>query len=120
VSGAWTFTTHVESTSVNAFNGLRLGYDIQLTQTGDRVTGTGRKIAENGKGIRAQAQTPISLAGTITGDRLTLTFTEKGTERESQGKFVLLADQGTLRGRFSTTAAQSSGTVEAVRAAGTR
>ena len=120
MSGAWSFTTNVESTSLAAFTGLRLGYEIQLTQKGDHVSGIGRKIAENGKPIGSPAQTPITLDGTIKGDRLTLTFTEKGTQRDSQGKFVLLADEGTLRGRFSSTAAQSSGTVEAHRAAGAR
>jgi hypothetical protein len=113
-------STNVESTNLEAFSGLRLGYEIQLTQKGDHVSGTGRKITENGKAIGSPAQTPITLEGTIKGDRLTLTFTEKGTQRDSQGKFVLLADEGTLRGRFSSTAAQSSGTVEAHRAAGTR
>ena len=120
VAGAWNLTTNVESSAVEAFSGLQLGYAIQLTQQGDRVHGTGRKITENGTAIGSQAQTPITMDGTIKGDRLTLTFTEKGTQRESQGKFVLLADEGTLRGRFSSTAAQSSGTVEAHRAAGAR
>jgi cytoskeletal protein RodZ len=120
VSGAWNFTTNVESTSVEQFSGMRFGYEIELKQAGDQVSGTGRKISENGTSIGTQAQTPISLTGTISGDRLTLTFTEKGAQRDSQGKFVLLADEGTLRGRFSSTAAQSSGTVEAHRAAGAR
>jgi cytoskeletal protein RodZ len=120
VSGTWNLITHVESTSVAQVSDMRLGYQIELKQTGDQVSGTGRKITENGASIGSQAQTAISLTGTIAGDRLTLTFTENGAEGDSQGKFVLLADEGTLRGRFSTTAAQSSGTVEAHRAAGTR
>ena len=65
---------------------------------------------------RRRAQTPISVAGTIDGDRLTLTFTERGTRRPTQGKFVLLLDEsGAMRGRFSSNAARSSGTVEARR-----
>ncbi len=115
VSGAWTMATNVESSSLADFVGLRLGYEIQLDQAGDRITGEGRKVTEKGAAIGSQAQTPISLAGTIAGDRLTLTFTERGTERSTQGKFVLLVEDGTLRGRFSSTAAQSSGTVEAHR-----
>jgi hypothetical protein len=95
---------------------LQLGYDVQLQQTGNRVTGAGRKITENGDGIGSRAQTPISVAGTIDGDRLTLTFTERGRRRPTQGKFVLLLDEsGTMRGRFSSDAAKSSGTVEAHR-----
>jgi transcriptional regulator with XRE-family HTH domain len=115
VSGSWTMATNVESSRLADFVGLRLGYEIQLDQAGDRITGQGRKIIENGAAVNSQAQTPISLSGTIAGDRLTLTFTERGTERATQGKFVLLVEDGTLRGRFSSTAAQSSGTVEAHR-----
>jgi hypothetical protein len=106
----------VESSSYERFEGLKLGYDIQLEQTGNRVTGTGRKVTENGDGIGSRVQTPISVAGTISGDRLTLTFNERGARRPTEGKFVLLLDDsGTMRGRFSSNAAQSSGTVEAHR-----
>jgi cytoskeletal protein RodZ len=116
VSGAWTLATHVESSSYARFEGLHLGYEIQLAQDGERVTGAGRKVTQNGDGISSRAQTPISVDGTIAGDRLTLTFNERGTRRPTQGKFVLLVDDGgTLRGRFSSTAARSSGSVEAHR-----
>jgi hypothetical protein len=116
VSGAWTLATRVESSSLARFKGLQLGYQMELKQNGDRVTGVGRKIAENGSAIRSRAQTPMSVAGTIDGDRLTLNFTERGTRRPTRGKFVLLLDEaGTLRGRFTSTAARSSGTVEAQR-----
>ena len=116
VAGDWRLATRVESSNVPNFTGLNLGFDIQLNQAGNRITGTGRKVTENGAEIGAPAQTPISLAGTIAGDRLTLTFTESGAQRPTQGKFVLLVeDGGTLRGRFTSTAAQSSGTVVAHR-----
>jgi cytoskeletal protein RodZ len=116
VSGSWTLATHVESSSYQRFEDLRLGYDLQLEQAGNRVTGTGRKVTENGDGISSRVQTPISVAGTINGDRLTLTFNERGARRPTEGKFVLLLDEsGTMRGRFSSSAAQSSGTVEAHR-----
>jgi hypothetical protein len=95
---------------------LKLGYEIQLEQEGDRVKGRGRKVTENGAGIRAGAQTPLTVTGTIDGDRLTLNFVERGTRRPTQGKFVLFVDDsGTLRGRFSSSAARSSGRVEAHR-----
>ena len=116
LSGNWTLATRVESSSYPDFTDLNLGYEIQLEQAGNRVTGSGRKVTENGAAIRSEVQTPISLEGTIAGDRLTLTFTERGAQRHTQGKLVMLIDEsGTLRGRFSSTAAQSSGTVEAHR-----
>ncbi len=116
VSGSWSMATQVESTSYSPYTGLRLGYEMKLEQDGDRVTGVGRKVTENGSEIGERAQTPLTVSGTIAGDRLTLTFEERGTQRATQGKFVLLVDDaGTLRGRFSSNAAQSSGRVEAHR-----
>jgi hypothetical protein len=95
---------------------LRLGYDLTLEQDGDRVSGVGRKISENGAGIGRRAQTPLTVSGTIEGDRLKLDFVERGTRRATQGTFELLLDEsGVLRGSFSSTAARSSGAVEAHR-----
>jgi cytoskeletal protein RodZ len=116
VSGSWTLATRIESTSYARYQGLQLGYELQLEQVGDRVKGAGRKVVENGDGVGSRAQTPISVAGTIEGDRLTLTFNEIGARRPTQGKLVLMLDEAdTLRGRFSSTAAHSSGTAEAHR-----
>ncbi|MEO5740246.1 MAG: hypothetical protein ABIS29_06600, partial [Vicinamibacterales bacterium] len=118
VTGSWTLATHVETSSYSRFAGLKLGYEMQLEQEGDRVTGTGRKVMENGEGIVPRAQTPVTVSGKIDGDRLTLNFVERGVRRPTQGKFVLLVDDaGTLRGRFSSDAARSSGRVEAHRVA---
>ena len=118
VAGSWTLNTKVESSSYSRFAGLQLGYEVRLEQKGDRITGAGRKVAENGNPIRKRAQTPLSVNGTINGDRLTLNFVERGARRPSRGKFVLQLDDGeTLRGRFSSTAARSSGIVEAHRLA---
>ena len=116
VSGAWRLATHIESSSYARFEGLQLGYQMKLEQNGDRVTGEGRKVAENGGAIGPHAQTPVSVAGIIDGDRLTLDFIERGAQRPTQGKFDLLLDEpGKLRGRFTSTAARSSGTVVAQR-----
>ena len=116
VAGSWTLRTQVESSSYSRYEDLQLGYEIRLEQKGDRVTGSGRKITENGNDIDPSGQTPLSLSGTIAGDRLTLNFVERGDWRPTRGKFVLILDEaGKLRGRFSSTAAQSSGLVEADR-----
>ncbi len=117
MAGSWTLKTQVESSSYSRYEGLQLGYEIRLDQKGDRVTGSGKKITENGNDIDPSGQTPLSLSGTIAGDRLTLNFVERGARRATRGKFVLILDEaGRLRGRFSSTAAQSSGLVEADRA----
>ena len=118
VTGSWRLATQIESTSYAAYSGLRLGYEMQLEQEGNRITGTGRKISENGNGIGPRAQIPVKVSGIIEGDRLTLNFVEEGTRRQTQGKFVLIVDdEKTMSGRFSSDAARSSGRVEAHRVA---
>jgi hypothetical protein len=105
VSGEWRLDTHVE-TSDSSLERLNLRYEMTLKQDGDRVAGVGTKVDENEKGI-------VTLSGTIAGGRLMLNFVERGTQSETQGKFVLLLDEaGTLRGRLSSSAAQSSRHVE--------
>ncbi len=116
VAGSWMLSTQVESGSDASFTDLQLAFELQLQQQGDRVTGVGRNVAENGSAIGSGAQTPITIDGTIAGKRLTLNFVERSTARTTHGKFVLLLQEdGTMRGRFSSTAAQSPGLVEARR-----
>jgi hypothetical protein len=112
VSGEWRLDAQTE-TGDSSFEGLKLHYEMKLTQDRDRVAGVGTKVSENEKGTGPGAQTPVTMAGTIVGDRLTLNVVELGTQPETRGKIVLLVDQaGTLRGRFSSSAAPSSGQVE--------
>jgi hypothetical protein len=105
VSGEWRLDTQVE-TSDSSLERLNLYYDMTLKQDGDRVAGVGTKVDENEK-------VTVTLSGTIAGGRLTLNFVERGTQSETRGKFVLLLDEdGALRGRVSSSAAQSSRHVE--------
>ena len=116
LSGSWALATHVESSTLRSFEGLQLAYRIELQQSGDRIAGQGVKILENGRALGNSARTPIAVQGTLAGNRLTLTFTERGARRESAGKMILdVHEDGVLRGRFSSSAAGSSGTVEARR-----
>ena len=113
MSGVWTLDTRIESSSYRDFQGLQLGYRLEIEQDGSRVTGSGVKMIENGRSLGVAAQTPIVIQGTITGERLTLTFTERGLVRSSEGKMILdVNDDGVLRGRFSSSAARSAGIVE--------
>ena len=116
LSGDWTLNTVVESSSLSTYEGLRLGYRLQLEQRGNAVRGSGHKILENGNAIGGGGQTPITVEGTVDGDRLRLAFTERGAQRSSSGTFVLFRE-GTdgWRGRFASDAARSAGRVEARR-----
>ncbi len=119
MSGLWALDTRIESSSVRDYQGLQLGYRLELQQDGARVTGTGVKTLENGRTLGSAAQTPITVHGTVEGERLTLTFVERGLRRTSDGKMILsVNDDGVLRGRFSSSAARSAGIVEARRAGG--
>ncbi len=116
VDGAWRLETLIESSSLRAFEGLRLGYRLELRQRGRQVEGTGRKITENGVALNGRRQTPIAVRGTIDGGRLRLTFGEDGARRRSTGTFDLVVKEPELlRGSFSSDAARSAGVVEARR-----
>jgi transcriptional regulator with XRE-family HTH domain len=116
VSGSWLLATRVERSRESGDTGSRHGYELQLDQAGDTITGSGWRTTANGRSVRTPEPAPLSLAGTIIGDRLALTFTERRSRREMQGKLVLLIDgDGTLRGRFSTDTTRSAGTAEAHR-----
>ena len=112
VSGEWRLDALTE-TGDSSFQGLKLHYEMKLTQDGVRVAGVGARVSASEQGTGPGAQTPVTMTGTIAGNRLTLNFVELGTQPETRGKIVLLVDEaGTLRGRFSSNAAPSSGHVD--------
>jgi cytoskeletal protein RodZ len=114
VSGPWSLATQVEMSSEAPGAGSRLGYEIEMKQDGSHVEGQGRRITENGAALDSPAQTPISMTGTVQGNRLTLIFTE-GSAASTVGKLVMLVEDDVMHGRFSSAATRSSGTVEARR-----
>jgi eukaryotic-like serine/threonine-protein kinase len=110
IGGRWELHHDVESTSRQAFAGMDLGYRLNLVQDGVRVHGRGQKISENGVLLLPSQRTPIEVEGRIEGDQLVLHFTEIGSERISRGTMRWRMGPGsTLRGRFSSDAADSSG-----------
>jgi cytoskeleton protein RodZ len=116
VDGAWNLETRVESSSLRMFEGLRLGFVLELRQRGSLVEGTGRKVSENGVPLDGARRTPITVHGTIDNGRLKLAFGERGALRASTGTFDLLLEDATvLRGSFSSDAARSAGVVQAHR-----
>ena len=116
IAGWWMVTNRIDQSRLASFNDLTLGFHLKLDQNGNRVRGRGVKWHENGRRVAERARTPISVDGTMVGDRLELSFTERGIRRTSHGSFEMqLADDGSLRGRFSSDAARSSGSSEAIR-----
>lgn len=116
LTGVWTLETEIESSSLKAFEGLRLGYRLELRQDGDRIVGTGLKVAENGIALSRARRTPITVHGTLDEGRVRLTFGEQGARRRTTGTLDLVMDeQGVLRGGFASEAARSAGAVKARR-----
>lgn len=116
LSGWWVVTNRIEQSDLDSFKDLTLDFRLQLDQSGTRVRGQGVKWKENGRTIGTRARRPISVDGTLEEGRLALTFTEQGVRRTSHGSFEMqLAEDGSLRGRFASDAAQSSGSARAVR-----
>jgi hypothetical protein len=116
LSGWWTLTNRVESSSDGAFENLNRGYHLRLEQRGNRVTGTGQKWMEDGKPLPTARRTPITLDGTRNGQQLELNFTEKGTRRISDGTFVLRIAPDFLHGTFVSDGANARGSSLARRA----
>ena len=112
LTGVWTLETEVESSSLRAFEGLRLGYRLDLRQNGDRIEGTGQKVSENGVALSGARRTAITVHGTLDEGRMRLTFGEQGARRRTTGTFDLMIDEnGVLRGVFASEAARSAGAV---------
>lgn len=111
LAGQWTITNTIETTTDSHFRGLKLGYEIFLTQAGTNLAGTGEKVSENGKPLPPTAHTPISMNGTISGNNISATFQERGTERKTEGvlKWTYNPQTQTLSGTFTSTAASASG-----------
>jgi hypothetical protein len=111
LSGEWRVTNTIQSTSYHPFQGLQLGYRVFLTQRGTDITGTGEKWSENGKELPPAAHTQVQLTASISGNKVTGTFQEVGTERKTSGTFEWTYKQkpDTLTGTFTSTAADSAG-----------
>jgi len=111
ITGEWNLVNTIEQTSYPAYNNLIVRYHLVITQNGKQFTGEGEKVAENDAPMDSSQRTPIHVNGTVNGDTVTATFVEEGLRRTTDGDFnwTLSADSNRLNGRFSSTAAKSSG-----------
>src|SRR6185369_12667066 len=117
LDGWWLVTNSVDESSYPAYEGLRLGYRVHLHREGDRIVGRGYKWTENGRPVPPRARTPIFVSGVVRNGRLEVRFVEHGSARVSEGRFQwqLSRDAARLHGRFTSSAANSSGSSEARR-----
>lgn len=70
-----------------------------------------KKYLINGRELPSGQRTALRITGSIDGDTIHATFVESGTRRDSTGTFRWkIENEGTsLRGRFASNAARSSG-----------
>ena len=111
LTGNWNVVNTVEQTSYGAYRNMQIGFNVSINQSGKDFTGTGQKISENGQSLPADSRTPILVRGTIDGDKVEATFSETGTMRKTNGRFVWRIDKtsGGLIGTFVSSAARSRG-----------
>jgi hypothetical protein len=111
LSGDWKVVNTVEQSSYAAYKNMEIGFNVSIDQAGNDFTGKGEKISENGRSLPADGRTPITVKGTIDGDKVEATFWEKGAVRKTNGRFVWRIDKGSggLKGTFVSTAARTSG-----------
>ncbi len=95
---------------MSRYRGMQLCFALDLTQSGDRVTGFGVKFEQDGELLSGRPRTPVSLNGTVRGDVLTVTFTEHGDQGLSRGSALFERDRaGRWVGLFESDAAAASG-----------
>lgn len=111
LSGTWNVVNTVDKTSYPAFANLRIGYRLSILQAGEKFTGEGEKVSENGVTLPSGGRTKIHLTG-IAGRTITARFIEEGTRRKTGGTFEWKPDAkgNVMIGTFVSTAANSSGT----------
>jgi hypothetical protein len=116
LTGEWSVVNTVNTTSYQSFQNLRIGFAVSINQTGTTFTARGRKVSENGRTLPANSRTPIELKGVINGDHIEATFSEQGSQRKTNGRFVWKIDRaGGLTGTFASSAARTSGKSTATR-----
>lgn len=120
ISGKWEFETTVEDTSYQKFQGMKLTYEVFLTQNNEQLSGNGEKFRENLNGVLKDyvgtERTPISVTGRVEKNFLGkhmvhIQYEMKGKLRDSTAQQKLELDGDIMRGRFSSTIARESGAV---------
>jgi hypothetical protein len=110
VGGGWVIATQTEVTTYSAYKGLKLTYEVFLTQNGTSFSGSGEKMTENGSAVSAKGKTKIDITGIVGPSSIDATFSERGIEHPSTGAFHWRRKwRGPWVGTFESNVAGSSG-----------
>jgi hypothetical protein len=110
VGGGWVIASQTEVTTYSPYKGLKLTYQVFLTQNGTSFTGSGEKMTENGSAVSAKGKTRIDITGILGHSSIEATFVESGIEHPSTGAFHWQRKgKGPWVGTFESNVAGSSG-----------
>lgn len=109
LSGRWNVINTIQKTAYQSFGNMKIGFRLNIKQTGKDFTASGEKFSENGRNLPAGDRTPIRVTGSIDGDKVVATFVEEGAMRKTNGRFAWRLQRDGLAGTFVSNAANSSG-----------
>jgi hypothetical protein len=112
-AGQWYLTFKVEKSAYKPFIGETHSQKVFFTQNENIIKGDGEKWEYNGKYLPSEMHRLLEYEGTINGNKLMAKYVLHGEKRDSKGMIdVEISDDGkTVKGTFSGTAGESSGTV---------
>ena len=119
LTGRWQVLHRVEKSSLSRYVGLEIEFDVLLTQTGDRVTGTGEKFIVGWELARRDELSRLTLDGRVENANILLNIVEQSPahpDRKMVGEVIWkAATADMLIGSFRVDAAGSTGSSRAIR-----
>lgn len=123
ITGEWETLLKVVETSYNPYRNLGIQFKIHLLQNGNEILGSGEKIKDlNPDGTETVFERSKRVKIEITGyyekkylrrSKVFFNVIELGRERESRSTYIIVVKNSKfLKGNFTSTAADSSGTIE--------
>lgn len=116
ISGEWKIKCNIENSSYKAYIGKSCGFKIFFNQQEKNLKGVGEMCWVNDDEIPFSEHIKIDLEGKINKDDVEITYTQYGQKRTTSGTMKLkLISELEMEGVFSGTAANSDGTVKAIK-----
>lgn len=116
LNGDWKFTFHVKSSTLKSTIGTRFGYKILVHTDKEKFEAKGEKFWINEETIPYAEHDRIEFTGTLSEESIHSIYTLYGSKRTTVGDIDMnVIDDNTMEGTFVGTAADTKGTVSAVR-----
>lgn len=127
LTGEWTAVLKIKKTTYKPYENLAIEYKLHILQKGNELIGSGEKIKDiNTDGSQTIFQPEKRVQIEINGyyrkkyfskSKVYLNIFEEGRNRESRSTYILNVDEDKkLKGVFTSTAANSEGDVEIIKA----